>query len=179
LFVFLLSNFCVDFFSEINLIESKAIQYNYLNVFNIFFFIYFYYIQVKSKFLVVLISVSSIICICFTSHFFYFDKYNLSIAVLYCLANISYALYWIKEKLNNVSDNKITSEPLFWISISLLFWSCFFVFRIIPMYFLDEEDKQFLKLLKDILSLVNILVYILFYIGISKYKHIKNEIFTA
>lgn len=179
LFVFLLSNFCVDFFSEINLIESKAIQYNYLNVFNISFFIYFYYIQIKSKFLVVLISVSSIICICFTSLFFYFDKYNLSIAVLYCLANISYALYWIKEKLNNVSDNKITNEPLFWISISLLFWSCFFVFRIIPMYLLDEEDKQFLKLLKDILSLVNILVYILFYIGISKYKHIKNEIFTT
>jgi len=179
LFIFLLSNFCVDFFSEINIIESKAIQYNYLNVFNISFFIYFYYREIKSKLLVVLISVNTIICIYFTSHFFYFDKYNLSLAILYCLANISYVLYWIKEKLNNVSDDKITNEPLFWISISLLFWSCFFVFRIIPMYLLDEEDKDFLKLLKDILSLVNILVYILFYIGISKYKQLKDEIFTT
>lgn len=179
LFVFLLSNFCVDFFSEINLIESKAIQYNYLNVFNIAFFIFFYYRQIKNTLLVILIAVSTIICIYFTNHFFYFDKYNLSLAVLYCLANISYALYWIKEKLNNVSDDKITNDPLFWISISLLFWSSFFIFRIIPMYLLDEEDKHFLKKLKDMLSLVNILVYILFYLGISKYKRTKDEISTT
>ncbi len=178
LFVFLLINFCVDFSSEIDLIELKAIQYNYLNIFNITFFIFFYYTQIRNKLLVVLISVSTVICLYFTSHYFYLDKYNLSLGILYCLANISYSLYWIKDKLNNVTDVKIIDEPFFWISISLLFWSCFFMFRIIPMYLLDEEDKHFLKLLKDILLLVNTFIYILFYIGISKYKYIKDEIST-
>ncbi len=179
LFVFLLINFFVDFFSEINIIETKAIQYNYLNVFNIGFYLFFFYRYINTRVLFVLIFTSSIICIFCTSDYFYKDKYNLSLAILYCIANIFYAFYWIKEKLNNVSDIKITNEPLFWISISLLFWSCFFMFRIIPMYLLAKEDVHFLTLLKNILLLINIVVYILFYIGISKFKHIKDEIFTT
>lgn len=175
-FVFLMVNFVIDFFSEINIITSKAIQYNYLNVFNIVFFIFFYFSQIKSKFLLILISISGLICIYFTNHFFYVDRYNLSLAIIYCVANIFYVLYWINLKLNNVSEIKIIDEPLFWISISLLVWSCFFLFRIIPMYLLDEEDKKFLSFLKGILSLINILVYTLFYIGITKFKHKKDEI---
>lgn len=47
------------------------------------------------------------------------------------------------------------------------------------MYLLDEEDKQFLKLLKSILLIINIMVYILFYVGLTKYKNSKDEIFTT
>ena len=171
-FVFLIINFFVDFLSEVNIITSKAIQYNYLNVFNMLFFIFFYYKRFKNKFIVYLSFLALVSCIFYTHHFFYFDKYILSLGILYCTTNIIYSLYWINLKFNNVSESSITNDPIFWISTALLIWSCLFLFRIIPMYFLDEEDKQFLKLLKDILSLVNILVYILFYIGISKYKHI-------
>lgn len=177
-FVFLVVNFLIDFFSEINFITSKAIQYNYLNVFNIVFFVFFYFKQIKSKFLLILILTSTLICIYFTSHFFYFDKYNLSLAIIYCVANVFYVLYWINLKLNNVSEIKIIDDPLFWISISLLVWSCFFLFRIIPMYLLDEEDKRFLKFLKNILLVINILVYTLIYIGLRKYKQKKDEIST-
>ncbi len=178
-FVFLLINFLIDFLSEINIITLKAIQYNYLNVFNICFFTFFYFNYIKRKFLAVVILMSTIICIYITSSLFYFDQYNLTLAILYCITNIFYVLYWIDLKLNNISKLKITDEPLFWISISLLVWSCFFLFRIIPMYLLDKEDKHFLKLLKNLLSLINIIVYTLFYIGLTKYKNIKDEIFAS
>jgi len=47
------------------------------------------------------------------------------------------------------------------------------------MYLLDEEDKQFLKLLKSILLIINIIVYTLLYIGLTKYKNSKDEISTT
>lgn len=178
-FVFLVVNFLIDFFSEINIITSKAIQYNYLNVFNILFFVFFYFKQIKSIFLMVLTLFSILICIYFTSQFFYVDRYNLSLAIIYCVSNIFYVLYWINLKLNNISEIRIIDEPLFWISISLLIWSCFFLFRIIPMYLLDTEDKQFLKLLKNVLLIVNIIVYALFYVGLTKYKYRKDEVSTT
>jgi len=178
-FVFLIVNFLIDFFSELNIINSKAIQYNYLNLFNVFFFIIFYFPYLKNKVLPILILVSTLLCVIFTKHYFYFDKYNLNLAILYCITNIFYSLYWINLKLNNISEVRITNEPLFWISTSILVWSCFFLFRIIPMYLLDEEDKQFLKLLKSILLIINIMVYILFYVGLTKYKNSKDEIFTT
>ncbi len=178
-FVFLIVNFLIDFFSELNIISSKAIQYNYLNLFNIFFFIIFYFPYLKNKVLPILILVSTLLCVIFTSHYFCFDKYNLNLAILYCITNIFYSLYWINLKLNNVSKVRITNEPLFWISTSILVWSCFFLFRIIPMYLLDEEDKQFLKLLKSILLIINIMVYTLFYVGLTKYKNSKDEISTT
>lgn len=178
-FVFLIVNFLIDFFSELNIINSKAIQYNYLNLFNVFFFIIFYFPYLKNKVLPILILVSTLLCVIFTNHYFYFDKYNLNLAILYCITNIFYSLYWINLKLNNISEVRITNEPLFWISTSILVWSCFFLFRIIPMYLLDEEDKQFLKLLKSILLIINIMVYILFYVGLTKYKNSKDEIFTT
>lgn len=178
-FVFLTINFLIDCLSELNIINSKAVQYNYLNLFNIYFFGIFYLPYFKSKVLPVLILIVALLCVIFTRHYFYFDKYNLNLAILYCITNIFYSLYWINLKLNNVSEIKITSEPLFWISASILIWSCFFLFRIIPMYLLDEQDKQFLKLLKSLLLIINIMVYSLFYIGLTKYKNIKDEIFAS
>ena len=178
-FVFLIVNFSVDFFSELNIINSKAIQYNYLNLFNVFFFIVFYFPYLKNKVLPILILVYVLLCMIFTNGYFYFDKYNLDLAILYCINNIFYSLYWINLKLSNVSEVRITNEPLFWISTSILIWSCFFLFRIIPMYLLDEEDKQFLKLLKSILLIINIIVYTLFYVGLTKYKNSEDEVSTT
>lgn len=178
LYVFLSVNFIIDLFSELNIIPFTAIQYNYLNIFNIIFLCSFYFKEIKSKYFFSLIVLSLLMCIFYTSNFFYFDKYNMILGLLYCTTNIVYSLLWIKSRLNNVSEIRLTDEPVFWISVSLLFWSSFFMFRIIPMYLLAEEDRHFLKLLKDILLLVNIIVYILFFIGISKYFK-TNEVSSS
>lgn len=168
--LYLIVNFTVDFFSEINFISTKSIQYNYLNIFNSFYFMTFYFRYIKNKKIAVTITIIILIAILLNIELFYVDKYNLNIAITYCVINILQVLYWCSYKLNNISESKITEDPVFWISASILLWSCFFLFRIIPMYLLDEIDKPFLKLLKQILNIINIVCCGLFFIGLHKYK---------
>jgi hypothetical protein len=173
--LYLIINFGVDFFSEINLISTKSIQYNYLNLFNSFYFITFYFRYIKNKKIAVTIAIIALIAILLNIELFYVDKYNLNIAITYCVINILQVLYWCSYKLNNISESKITEDPVFWISTSILLWSCFFLFRIIPMYLLDEIDKPFLKLLKQILNIVNIVCCVLFFIALNKYKSMDKK----
>ncbi|RQO38992.1 hypothetical protein DBR39_08330 [Chryseobacterium sp. KBW03] len=173
--LYLIVNFAVDFFSEINLISTKSIQYNYLNLFNSFYFITFYFRYIKNKKIVITIVIIALIAILLNIELFYVDKYNLNIAITYCVVNILQVLYWCSYKLNNISESKITEDPVFWISTSILLWSCFFLFRIIPMYLLDEIDKPFLKLLKQILNIINIVCCVLFFIALHKYKSMDKK----
>lgn len=173
--LYLIVNFAVDFFSEINLISTKSIQYNYLNLFNSFYFIIFYFRYIKNKKIAVVVSIVAVIAILLNIELFYVDKYNLNIAITYCVINILQVLYWCSYKLNNISESKITEDPVFWISTSILLWSCFFLFRIIPMYLLDEIDKPFLKLLKQILNIINMVCCVLFFIALHKYKSMNKK----
>ncbi len=173
--LYLIVNFVVDFFSETNIISTKSIQYNYLNVFNSFYFIIFYFRYTSNKKIAVAISAIVLIAILWNIELFYVDKYNLNMAITYCVINILQVLYWCSYKLNNISKSKITEDPVFWISTSLLLWSCFFLFRIIPMYLLNEIDKPFLKLLKQILNIINIVCCGLFYIALHKYKLMNKK----
>lgn len=173
--LYLIVNFAVDFFSEINLISTKSIQYNYLNLFNSFYFIIFYFRYIKNKKIAVVVSIVVVIAILLNIELFYVDKYNLNIAITYCVINILQVLYWCSYKLNNISESKITEDPVFWISTSILLWSCFFLFRIIPMYLLDEIDKPFLKLLKQILNIINMVCCVLFFIALHKYKSMNKK----
>ncbi len=173
--LYLIINFTVDFFSEINLISTKSIQYNYLNVFNSFYFIIFYFRYTRSRKLAVALSAIVLIVIILDIELFYVDKYNLNLAITYCVINILQVLYWCSHKLNNINHSKITDDPVFWVSTSILLWSCFFLFRITPMYLLDEIDKPFLKLLKQLLNIVNIISCGLFYVALDKYNLLDKK----
>lgn len=173
--LYLVVNFVVDFFSEINIISTRSIQYNYLNLFNTFYFIIFYFRHIKNKKIALTISTIIVIVILLNIELFYVDKYNLNIAVTYCVINILQVLYWCSYKLNNINKSKITDDPVFWISTSILLWSCFFLFRIIPMYLLNEIDKPFLKLLKQILNVINIVCGGLFYIALHKFNSMDKK----
>ncbi len=173
--LYLMANFFVDYFSEINIISTRSIQYNYLNIFNIFYFVIFYFRHTKNKNIAVALSIIVLIVIALDIELFYIDKYNLNIAITYCVINILQVLYWCSYKLNNINKSKITDDPIFWISTSILLWSCFFLFRIIPMYLLNEVDKPFLKLLKQILNIINIVCGGLFYIALHKYNLMNKK----
>ncbi|WP_426476971.1 hypothetical protein ACP3T3_17010 [Chryseobacterium sp. CBSDS_008] len=173
--LYLAVNFGVDFFSEINIIPTRSIQYNYLNLFNSFYFIIFYFRHIKNKKIAAALSTAVLIAILLNTELFYTDKYNLNIAITYCVINILQVLYWCSYKLNNINTSKITDDPIFWISASILLWSCFFLFRITPMYLLNEIDKPFLKLLKQILNIINIVCCGLFYIALHKYNSMDKK----
>lgn len=86
----------------------------------------------------------------------------ISLPVLYIFVSIS----WFMYKLKNVDDKSIIKSFLFWISSGILIWSVFFIFRAIPMYFLQKNDSQLLSFLTMTFSIVNVMVYLLFLIGL-------------
>lgn len=92
----------------------------------------------------------------------------ISLPILFIYLSMSWYLF----KLRNVSEAKITYDPLFWISSGILVWSVFFIFRAIPMYFLQNNDPGLLSLVITAFSVVNISMYILFFVGLI---YIKNE----
>ena len=86
----------------------------------------------------------------------------ISLPVLFIFLSIS----WFMYKLKNVDDKSITESFLFWISSGILIWSVFFIFRAIPMYFLQKNDSQLLSFLTMTFSIVNVMIYLLFLIGL-------------
>lgn len=76
------------------------------------------------------------------------------------------SMTWFIYKLKNVDDKSITENFLFWISSGILIWSVFFIFRAIPMYFLQKNDSQLLSFLTMTFSIVNVMIYLLFLIGL-------------
>jgi hypothetical protein len=85
---------------------------------------------------------------------------------------IFFSIAWYIYKLRNVNETRIIDDFLFWISTGLLIWSVFFIFRAIPMYFLQKNDPELLAFVINAFSIVNIITYTLFFTGLT---FIKNE----
>ncbi len=92
----------------------------------------------------------------------------ISLPTLFIFLSISWYLF----KLKNINEDRIIDDFLFWISSGILIWSVFFIFRAIPMYFLQDNDPELLSLVITAFSVVNIIMYILFLIGLI---FINNE----
>lgn len=86
----------------------------------------------------------------------------ISLPVLFIFLSI----FWYLYKLKKVDESRIIDDFLFWISSGLLIWSVFFIFRAIPMYFLQENDPILLNFVISAFSVVNIITYLLFLLGL-------------
>jgi len=80
------------------------------------------------------------------------------------------SVFWYLYKLKKVDESRITDDFLFWISSGLLIWSVFFIFRAIPMYFLQENDPRLLNFVISAFTIVNIVTYFLFLLGLILMK---------
>lgn len=148
-----------------------GLQYNIYFIFCILFFFLFYrnILLNKLKIISFIISISSLLYIIIFTHFLTedFDKKIGIIAALFYIVN---SLIWFYQKISLFDNQKITDDPNFWISTAILMWSCFFIFRVTPMFFLDKNDNDFLQVLKTIQNLINIIMYGLFFIALVKYN---------
>ena len=80
------------------------------------------------------------------------------------------SVFWYLYKLKKVDESRITDDFLFWISSGILIWSVFFIFRAIPMYFLQENDPRLLNFVISAFTIVNIVTYFLFLLGLILMK---------
>lgn len=148
-----------------------GLQYNLYFVFCIHFFFFFYrnVLLNKLKIISFIISISSLVYIIIFTYFLRED-FDKKIGIIVALFYIINSLIWFYQKISLFDNEKITDDPNFWISTALLMWSCFFIFRVTPMFFLDKNDNDFLQVLKTIQNLINIIMYILFFVALIKYN---------
>lgn len=149
---------------KVSLITSRI--YNYLDLFCIGYFGYIYFKEIHNNATVKIISIISILA---AGLFMSFSKTHYSIATgfLYSAFLIFISLFWFYKKISerNREDN-ILHLCFFWISSSLLLWSVFYIFRMLPMYFFVKTDLQFSFILKITFQIITIISYIIFFKGL-------------
>lgn len=148
-----------------------AYLFNYYSIFMIIFF-YIYYSRIFSRQLRIISLVLVVVILTYIVLFvkFYGENYANELGILVCFYFIINALIWFYTRLKNFDEFKIIDDPHFWVSSGLLFWSIFFIFRSIPMYFFKDNDPAFLQVLKNIQYGVNILMYTMFYTALNKFR---------
>ena len=149
----------------VNFFSAKDQVYNYSILFYIFYFFFFYFRIGRRKIItvisVVAFLVSFFIIIFSPDNETYNIKAGISLSVFYILIS----LQWFFDNFQK-TDLKIHLKIGFWISSSLLLWGVIFIFRIIPMQFLNIKDKEFLSVITQLYQSFTILSYAIFFIGI-------------
>lgn len=163
-------SFVVDKINESILI---GLQYNLYLMFVTVFFYYFYSKSFYSKIPKVLSKISLLICLLFILFFTKFLglDFDEKIAIAVMLFLIVHSIIWYCNKLFSVNDDKIFNDPNFWVSSGLLLWSCFGIFRCLPMYYFYNHDKEFSNFIKSNFDVVNIILYLLIFISLFKYEY--------
>ncbi|KIX20182.1 hypothetical protein SY27_13620 [Flavobacterium sp. 316] len=157
--------------------QDYAIYFNLYAIFCIVFFSLYF-----SKAFIVLFKNIMILISCFLLvYIFIYIEYLSSqflslLGILVALFYIFNAILWFYQKLKLPVEGKITNDPNFWIATALLLWSTYIIFRFTPMYLFEKEDLFFLGILRKISSVVNIIMYSLFYIALVKYEIIAKNI---
>ena len=179
LFVYLLItciNEWVSFIRNcINPNVKVGLQYNLYFIFSILFFS-FYSNKNFTNTLKKISSVSTILSVGFVIIYTNFsgEDFDKNIGITVTLFYILNSLLWFYQKISFFDEHKITDDPAFWVFTALLMWSCFFIFRVTPMFFFAKTDNEFLKFLKIGQNIINILMYFMFYISLRKYEKILN-----
>lgn len=180
LFVYLLITCINEWVSFIrNCINSNVkvgLQYNLYFIFCILFFS-FYFNRNFANIIKKISSISTIISVGFLIIYtnFFDEDFDKNIGIAVTLFYIINSLLWFYQKISFFDEHKITDDPVFWISVALLMWSCFFIFRVTPMFFFAKHDNEFLQFLKIGQNVINIGMYSMFYISLIKYEKKLNR----
>jgi len=140
----------------------KEVVYNYLDVIGIGYFGFIYFKETHKN---TVIKVGCLLFLVLSGIFIFTSKTDYSIVTgyLYSLFLIFISLFWMYQKITeDHQEDNILNLSFFWLSISLLFWSVFYIFRMFPMYYFNNEDEGFLKEISKVFTLINIITYLLF-----------------
>lgn len=90
-------------------------------------------------------------------------NYSIEAGVTASIAYVLFTLLWFIRQLTNVDEISLLKKQAFWISASLLIWSVFFLFRLVPMYWLNINDIQFLTQINIAYQVLTIVSYGIFF----------------
>lgn len=90
-------------------------------------------------------------------------SYSIEAGVAASITYVVFTLLWFLSQLTNVDEISLHQKQTFWISTSLLIWSVFFLFRLIPMYWLNINDIEFLTQINTAYQVLTIVCYGIFF----------------
>lgn len=143
----------------------SSVIYTYSSLAYILYFLYYYLIVKINK---ILIGSLAIVSIPLYTYFVLHcnDDYPTQVGILMSLIYIILSLIWFANQLLHTDSIPITKKQTFWVSFSLLIWSVFFLFRLIPMYWLNVNDNDFLRDINLGYQIITILSYFIFLRGL-------------
>lgn len=94
------------------------------------------------------------------------NGYSVNLGIMMSFIYILCGLIWLFYQFKYNSQIPIISKQFFWVSVSLLLWAVFFLFRVTPMYLFEKADDEFLTVLNKIFQWVTIASYLIFFRGL-------------
>ncbi|MEY8758696.1 hypothetical protein [Chryseobacterium tongliaoense] len=94
------------------------------------------------------------------------EAYSINLGIMMAFTFILCGLAWLFYEFQNSSQIHIITKQFFWVTISLLLWAIFFLFRLVPMYLFEKTDDEFLGNLNKIFQFATIISYIIFLKGL-------------
>lgn len=147
-----------------NVINTRI--YSYSAIFYALFFLNIYLNQYSAVTFIRIIL--NIIVVSLALYFYSIDSYSypISIGLLMNFTYIFLGIIWLYVQFINIEYTPIVKRQFFWITISILIWSIFFLFRLVPMYLFQNNDKTFLMTIDEIFKVMTIVSYIIFFRGL-------------
>ncbi len=179
-FVYLLITVLIEFSAEYLFHFFPTFEigfiYNFYAAFCLLFYYLFYY-KIFSKKRKIILSIGFILLtfLIILKTSILSLKFDNQIIIYIIFFNLFVSIIWFQQKLNSNVISKISDDPYFWISIGLLIWSCFSGFRFIPMYFISESDPGFNSFLRILLFIVNIIMYLFFFIALLTFEKLAKQ----
>ncbi|MCL9804441.1 hypothetical protein NAT51_02840 [Flavobacterium amniphilum] len=124
------------------------------------FFIFYYGFQ-QNSFRKTIYAIG-LLAVAFCVYIFYGNgvkSYSIEAGVSASIAYVLFTLLWFISQLTNVDEISLLKKQAFWVSTSMLIWSVFFLFRLIPMYWLNINDIQFLTQINIAYQVLTIVCY--------------------
>ena len=162
---------CIVLFAKFLNQDNLTGLYFLLDLLNITYTYYFFQVHFKHNKLLLYYGLASIGLILI------FNNYNISqysdicsvVSCFYVIIVCLYGFYLVVES-NRYENQKIQNIPFFWYGTAMLLWCLMYLFRTIPRFYFQDEDKEFMQNLRIFFASVNVVVYAIFFKLILMYK---------
>ena len=172
MFIYLIAVFFVDVLG-IYIRQTYQIDQFYLympfNVLSIVYFSYFFGIDYQNninKYFLYGISFLTLLVITYIQLETPIIKIDAQIFVALVLFFLLISLQWLLYIINHIDEENITHKQAFWVSVALIIWSVFALFRLFLNQWLYDYDRDVFSIIAYLFNIANITMYLFFLQGL-------------
>ena len=93
-------------------------------------------------------------------------KIDTRIFVALVLFFLLISLQWLLYIINHIDEENITQKQAFWVSVALIIWSVFALFRLFLNQWLYDYDRDVFSIIAYLFNIANITMYLFFLQGL-------------